>query len=81
MKEITANYDRRYGRGSDEGVCSQGVSVNMTPSMGSYSSASWHKSGETEECAVEKWRAGSRTDDNEGLLLYRIMENMGLPDR
>lgn len=33
-----------------EGVCSQGVSVNMTPSLGSDSSAGWHKTGETEEC-------------------------------
>lgn len=35
-----------------EGFCNQGVPVNMTPSMGSGSSAGWHKTGETEECAA-----------------------------
>lgn len=64
-----------------EGVCSQGVSVNMTPSVGSDSSAGWHKTGETEECAAERWRAGSRTDNNESFLMFRIMENTGVPDR
>lgn len=42
-----------------------------------HSSAAWHKTGGTEECAVmERWIAGSRPDNNEGLLFCSIMGNI-----
>lgn len=76
---MTGNMEEPLMVSRTEAVCSQGVSLNMTPSRGADSSAGWHTTGETEECAAERWRAWSRTDNNEVLLLHRIMENMGLP--
>lgn len=65
-----------------ERFCNQGVSANMTPSTGSGSCAGWHETGEAEECAaMERWWAGSRTENNAGLLLDRLMENMGVLHR